>query len=86
MAPTSSGSARSERAVNPTKSQKTTVTTLRSSPAGWRGTSASGDPHAPQNRNPPGLSCPQFKHPRILAVYEQPESSLPGSSQQATRA
>ena len=48
------------------------MTTLRSSPAGWRGTAASGDPHAPQNRNPPGLSCPQFKHRPMPAVYEEP--------------
>ena len=25
---------------------------------------ASGDPHAPQNRNPPGFSCKQLEHPR----------------------
>src|SRR4029453_2628056 len=73
MAPTSSGSARSERDVKPTRSQNSTVTTLRSSPSGWRGTSASGDPHAPQNRNSPGLSCPQFEHPRMDAVYGQPD-------------
>jgi hypothetical protein len=53
MAPTSSGSARSER-----------------------GTSTSGDPRAPQNRNPSGLSCPHVKHPPMPAVYEQPDPGL----------
>ena len=72
MAPTSSGSARSERDVKPTRSQNSTVTTLRSSPADWRGASARGDPHAPQNRNPSGFSCPQLEHLSMHAVYGQP--------------
>jgi len=68
MAPTSSGSAWSERAVKPTRSQNNTVTTLRSSSAG-RGAAASGAPHAPQNRNPWGLSCPHLEQLAIPAVY-----------------
>jgi hypothetical protein len=73
MAPTSSGSAWSERAVKPTRSQNNTVTTLRSSSAG-RGVAASGAPHAPQNRKPWGLSCPHLEQLAIPAVYgEAPE-------------
>jgi hypothetical protein len=68
MAPTSSGSAWSERAVNPTRSQNNTVTTLRSSSVG-RGAAASGAPHAPQNRKPWGLSCPHLEQLAIAAVY-----------------
>ena len=71
MAPTSSGSAWSERAVKPTRSQNNTVTTLRSSSAG-RGAAASGAPHAPQNRNPWGLSCPHLEQLAIPAVYGEP--------------
>src|SRR5215211_140777 len=56
MARTSSGSSRSERDVNPTRSAKRTETTLRSSRTG---ACASGAPQFPQNRNPSGFSCPQ---------------------------
>jgi hypothetical protein len=46
----------SERAVNPARSQNSTVTTRRSSiPA----PEASAAPHRPQNANPPGTSAPQ---------------------------
>ena len=55
---TSSGSIRSERAVNPTRSANSTVTTLRSSRRG-RASPSSGEPHALQNRAPVGLSCRQ---------------------------
>src|SRR6266540_1710173 len=58
MAPTSSGSAWSERAVKPTRSQKSTVMILRSSPAGCL-VSGRGAPQAPQNRKPAGFWAPQ---------------------------
>ena len=49
---TSSGSADSEVAVNPTRSQNRAVTTLRSS-ATWRaGDASSGEPHPLQNLDP----------------------------------
>jgi hypothetical protein len=44
--------------VNPTRSQKTTVTTLRSSRATASGTSDA--PHIPHRRKPSGLSWPQL--------------------------
>jgi hypothetical protein len=67
MAPTSSGSASSERAVNPTRSQKRTVTRRRSSPA--RVGVAREAPQAPQNRKPSGLSCPQAAQRGMGEVY-----------------
>ena len=57
---TSSGSAWSERAVNPTRSQNRTVTILRSS-IGCAPV-ASGAPQNPQNRKPSGFSPPQDGH------------------------
>ena len=53
---TSSGSSCSARAVEPTRSAKTTVTTFRSS---RRTTGASAVPHDAQKRSPSGLSRPQ---------------------------
>ena len=55
---TSSGSSCSAFAVKPTRSQKRTVTTLRSSRAARR--VASDAPHIPQRRNPSGFSWPQL--------------------------
>ncbi len=56
VARTSSGSAFSERAVCPTRSTKTMLTTLRSSRA-WPW-AVSGEPHEAQNRASSGLSRP----------------------------
>src|SRR5215216_6543841 len=68
MAPTSSGSAWSERAVKSTRSQNSTVTRRRSSAGGGAGPVRDA-PQAPQNRKPPGLSCPQSTHRGMEAVY-----------------
>src|SRR5215208_3577492 len=68
MAPTSSGSAWSERAVKSTRSQNSTVTRRRSS-TGARAGPARGAPQPPQNRKPPGLSCPQTAHRGMEEVY-----------------
>ena len=56
---TSSGSASSEAAVKPTRSQKRTVTTLRSSWTTAAGGSVSGAAQNGQNGNSPGSSLPQ---------------------------
>ena len=58
---TSSGSARSDLAVKPTRSQNSTVTTLRSSTAG-PAPAASEAPQYPQNWNPSGFSRPHDGH------------------------
>src|SRR6266702_4041110 len=67
---TSSGSAACEAAVKPTRSQKRTVTTLRSSWIGAEGCSVSGAPQKGQNGNSPGNSLPQAGHVGTRAVYE----------------
>jgi len=54
-----SGSSRSPRDVEPLTSQKSTVTVLRTSRATDAGVRSV--PHAPQNLNPSGFSCPQFE-------------------------
>src|SRR5215218_616128 len=82
MAPTSSGSARSERAVKSTRSQNSTVTRRRSSVGAGAGP-VRGAPQLPQNRKPPGLSCPQTAHRGMEAVYGAATSrggQGPGSS------
>jgi hypothetical protein len=56
---TSSGSAASDAAVRPTRSQKSTVTTLRSSWTAAAGCSVSGAEQYPQNWNPSGFSLLQ---------------------------
>ena len=56
---TSSGSAASEAAVKPTRSQKRTETTLRSSCTDAAGRSVSGAAQKGQNGNSPGSSLPQ---------------------------
>ena len=58
MAWTSSGSAASEAAVNPTRSQNSTVTTLRSS-ALLRSSTPNRSPHSLQNFEASGFSVPQ---------------------------
>ena len=73
VARTSSGSARSERSVKPTRSTKRTDTTLRSSPAGASATSEW--PQARQNRARSGFSSPQ-----------DGQTIIGGSSQRAARA
>src|SRR5204862_4123285 len=55
--------------VNPTRSAKTTVTTLRSS-CGVSVTSASGVAQALQKRAPPGFSCPQLGHLSMGKAYD----------------
>ncbi len=57
-----SGSSFSPRAVEPVTSANTTVTTLRTSPAGAGFSSASGDAHWRQKRARAGFSSPQFGH------------------------
>src|SRR5207302_6532972 len=59
---TSSGSACSEAAVKPTRSQKSTETTLRSSRRAAGAASLNGTPQNGQNGNSPGSSLPQFGH------------------------
>src|SRR5215218_6021916 len=56
---TSSGSTASEAAVKPTRSQKRTVTTLRSSWIEAAGCSVRGAVQKPQNWKPFGFSLPQ---------------------------
>ena len=51
-----SGSVRSPSDVDPTRSQNTTVTVLRTSAAG---STSNGDPHAEQNRAASAFSRPQ---------------------------
>ena len=58
MAWTSSGSAASEVAVNPTRSQNSTATTLRSS-ALLRSSTPNRSPHSLQNFEASGFSVPQ---------------------------
>jgi hypothetical protein len=65
---TSSGSARSELEVNPTRSQNRTVTTRRSSAGG--GTS-SCEPQNPQYRKPSAFSRPQEGQTTAGRVYGQ---------------
>ena len=55
---------RSALAVEPTRSAKTTETTLRSS---RRTAGANAEPHAAQNRASSRLSCPQCEHTTIRA-------------------
>jgi hypothetical protein len=65
---TSSGSARSDLAVNPTKSQNRTETTFRSS--GWAaGCASRADPHPEQKRDPSGFCCPQVGQVNTPGVY-----------------
>jgi hypothetical protein len=65
---TSSGSSRSARAVNPTRSAKSTVTTFRSvRPAGCA--SASGVPHSEQNFASEAFSRPQFVQILTVEAY-----------------
>ena len=59
IARTSSGSSCSDRAVNPTRSTKRTVTTLRSS-ASTGAEPGSAAAHELQKRAPAGFSCPQL--------------------------
>ena len=61
VASTSSGSAASEREVNPTRSQKSTDTTLRSVARSWRD-AVRALAHSLQNLAPSGFSVPQFGH------------------------
>ena len=65
-----SGSRRSPSSVESQRSQKTTVTILRSACGG--GPLASARPQAEQNRAPSGASAPQLGHPRT------PESTAGG--------
>jgi hypothetical protein len=62
-----SGSARSDRAVKPTRSTKRIETTFRSS-APVRSISASAEPHDQQNLARSGLSSPQFREAGIPRV------------------
>src|SRR5205814_9641342 len=65
---TSSGSAFSDAAVKPTRSQKSTETTFRSfAPIGAG--AARGTLQKPQNANPSGFSCPQEGQIAIARVY-----------------
>ena len=60
----------SEAAVKPTRSQKSTVTTLRSSSAAARGCSVSGAAQKGQNGNSPGSSLPQEGQIGTRGVYD----------------
>ena len=69
----SSGYSRAESAVEPTRSQKSAVTTFRAS----RGAPVSGSsaPQVPQNRNPLGLSVAQdmiARHGGIIEFESRP--------------
>ena len=67
IARTSSGSRRSARAVKPTRSAKSTVTTLRSSASPcWAG---SDSPQARQNFATGGFSWPHFGHVTMSGGY-----------------
>src|SRR5689334_22289323 len=70
---TSSGSAPSARPVEPTKSQKSTVTTFRSS-AKPPGRSGSARPQEPQKRAPAAASAP---HPAHRDMSESLDSAAP---------
>ena len=64
---TSSGSLSSARAVEPTRSVKTTLTTLRSSRRAVVGVAASDVPHAEQNFAASAFSAPQVGHAAMRA-------------------
>ncbi len=66
---TSSGSAASDDAVNPTRSQNRQVTTFRSSRTDAEGSTASGAPQNGQNGNSPGNSFPQAGQLATKRVY-----------------
>ena len=68
---TSSGSAPSEVAVKPTRSQNRAETTLRSS-VSWLNGPASGAAHALQNRDPAGFVVPQDAHAIMGAKHMEP--------------
>src|ERR671930_295696 len=72
---TSSGSAASDDAVKPTKSQKRTETSLRSSSGGVGAASASAAPQNGQNGNSPGSSLPQAAHWLIPASLGRTSTS-----------
>ncbi len=55
--------------MNPTRSQKRAVTTLRSSATGRAGAASSGEPHPLQNSSPSGFSVPQEGHAVIGGAY-----------------
>ena len=76
VARTSSGSARSERFVNPTRSTKSTETTFRSSPVGV--SAASDRPHERQKRARSGFSSPQCGQTGARGSSQRPElTSMP---------
>ncbi len=71
VARTSSGSARSDWLVNPTRSTKSTETTFRSSPAGVSATS--NCPHVRQKRARSGFSSPQCGQTSTRGSSQRPE-------------
>src|SRR3954464_14192606 len=65
----SSGSADSDAAVNPTKSQKSAVTTFRSSATGRVAPAGNGAAHSPQNLLESGFWWPHAEQSMIGRVY-----------------
>src|SRR5205807_954707 len=66
-----------ERAVEPTRSQKTAVTSFRSSAGAAGSAASSGDPQARQNLATAGLSCPHWVQTGMNRGYGD---GRPGSS------
>src|SRR5581483_7686639 len=69
LAASFSGSARSDAAVNPTRSQNSTDTTFRSSCTEAAGGTVSGAVQNGQNGNSPGTSLPQEGQAATSRVY-----------------
>src|ERR1700736_2158633 len=59
----------SERAVEPTRSQKTAVISFRSSAGAVGSAASSGDPQARQNLATSGLSCPHLAQTGMTQAY-----------------
>src|SRR5438093_1203903 len=74
---TSSGSACSEAAVKPTKSQKSTETTLRSSWTGGADCAVSGAAHSLQNFAPLGFFVPHCGQICMGRVYDRASNLRP---------
>ncbi len=74
---TSSGSADSDAAVKPTRSQKSTETTFRSLAPAGAGVSESAAPQCGQNGNSPGRSLPQAGHAGMRASLRPCKHGLP---------
>src|SRR5918994_3685293 len=79
MRRTSSGSSCSARPVKPTRSAKSTVTTLRSSRiGGWFSPGSNAPPHAVQKGRPRATTSPHVAQARPSWTPQLPQNSAPG--------